>query len=57
MTHLICKQISKKTSFFSFLTKGQEGCYFFKGGQQGRYSFYERTGRAQCPSETIWGKL
>ena len=26
-------------------------------GQQGRYSFYEKTGRAQCPSETVWGKL
>ena len=26
-------------------------------GQQGRYSFCERAGRAQRPSETVWGKL
>ena len=30
---------------------------FLNEGQQGRYSFCERAGRAQRPSETVWGKL
>ena len=45
MTYLIHKQISQKVILFIF--------FFTKG----HYSFYERAGRAQCPSETVWGKL
>ena len=53
---IICKQTSKKGNPFSlFLLKDKEGVIFLNEGQQGHYSFYEWAGRAQKPSETVWG--
>ena len=49
--------IVKRHLFSFFFIKGQEGFFFFlNDGEQERYSFYERAGRAQHPSETLWRK-